>query len=184
MKKSGSTIDSFLKKMQQQMGVEIIGFAAYRNNEGKLCAFEYVLPLFSRLLQSNFHIASPLRMTPLLKHILRRLTNSLESGQNGLHKRVMLADLYPVHLFTWLHWLLGAREGEDEEDEEPKELESSPWKELLDLDDDGLLSLKSWTDVNTLKANKKTIAVAFREVIRQAWSKYFLYYYFPYLTSV
>jgi len=44
MKKSGHTIESFLKKMQQQMGVEIIGFAAYRDSEGKLCTFEYVAP--------------------------------------------------------------------------------------------------------------------------------------------
>ena len=42
MKKSGPTIESFLKKMQKQMGVAIIGFAAYRDSEGKLCTFEYV----------------------------------------------------------------------------------------------------------------------------------------------
>ena len=42
MKKSGPTIESFLKKMEQQMGVSIIGFAAYRDSEGKLCTFEYV----------------------------------------------------------------------------------------------------------------------------------------------
>ena len=41
-KKSGQTIETFLKKMQQQMGVVMIGFAAYRNEEGKLCTFEYV----------------------------------------------------------------------------------------------------------------------------------------------
>ena len=45
MKKSGPTIDSFLKKMQQQMGVAIVGCAAYRDSEGKLCTFEYVIPL-------------------------------------------------------------------------------------------------------------------------------------------
>ena len=46
MKKSGPTIESFLKKIQQQMGVAIIGVAAYRDTEGKLCTFEYVtLPL-------------------------------------------------------------------------------------------------------------------------------------------
>jgi len=47
MKKSGPTIDSFLKKMQQQMGVAIVGCAAYRDAEGKLCTFEYVTPLSS-----------------------------------------------------------------------------------------------------------------------------------------
>ena len=43
VKKSGSTIEGFLKKMQQQMGVAIVGFAAYRNEEGKLCTFECVI---------------------------------------------------------------------------------------------------------------------------------------------
>jgi hypothetical protein len=46
MKKSGPTIDAFLRKMQQQMGVAIVGFAAYRDGEGKLCTFEYVTSLF------------------------------------------------------------------------------------------------------------------------------------------
>jgi hypothetical protein len=42
-KKSGPAIEGFLKKMQQQMGVAIVGFAAYRNEEGKLCTFECVI---------------------------------------------------------------------------------------------------------------------------------------------
>jgi hypothetical protein len=41
-KKSGPVINSFLKKIQQQMGVAIVGFAAYRDDTGKLCTFEYV----------------------------------------------------------------------------------------------------------------------------------------------
>lgn len=41
-KKSGPAVDAFLKKMQEQMGVAMVGFAAYRNEEGKLCTFEYV----------------------------------------------------------------------------------------------------------------------------------------------
>ena len=44
MKKSGPTIECFLRKMQQQMGVAIVGFAAYRDSEGRLCTFEYVTP--------------------------------------------------------------------------------------------------------------------------------------------
>ena len=44
-KKSGPTINGFLKKMQEQMGVAIVGVAAYRNDEGKLCTFEYVTSL-------------------------------------------------------------------------------------------------------------------------------------------
>jgi hypothetical protein len=40
-KKSGYAIDNFLKKIDQQMGVAIVGFAAFRDEEGKLCRFEY-----------------------------------------------------------------------------------------------------------------------------------------------
>lgn len=39
-KKAGPVVESFLKKMHEQMGVAIFGFAAYRNEEGKLCTFE------------------------------------------------------------------------------------------------------------------------------------------------
>jgi hypothetical protein len=41
-KKSGPVINSFVKKIQQQMGVAIVGFAAFRDDTGKLCTFEYV----------------------------------------------------------------------------------------------------------------------------------------------
>jgi len=93
MKKSGPTIDSFLKKMDQQMGVAIVGFAAYRDEEGKLCTFEYV-NLLSRptsLTKASLHIASLLRMarrTPLVRNTPGMLTNSLENGENGSHRRV------------------------------------------------------------------------------------------------
>jgi hypothetical protein len=40
-RKSGTTIHKFLEKIQEQMGVAIVGFAAYRNTDGKLCTFEY-----------------------------------------------------------------------------------------------------------------------------------------------
>jgi hypothetical protein len=49
-KKSGPTIEKFLKKIQQQMGVAIVGFAAYRDESGKLCTFEYGLPSLSGLI--------------------------------------------------------------------------------------------------------------------------------------
>lgn len=48
-KKSGPTVEKFLKKIQQQMGVAIVGFAAYRDESGKLCTFEYVIPSFQGL---------------------------------------------------------------------------------------------------------------------------------------
>jgi len=44
MKKSGPAVETFLKKIQQQMGVAIVGVAAYRDSEGKLCTFECVIP--------------------------------------------------------------------------------------------------------------------------------------------
>ena len=57
-KKSGPTVDSFLKKIQQQMGVAIIGFAAYRDDDGKLCTFEYVI--------HSYYFNYKLRFTQLL----------------------------------------------------------------------------------------------------------------------
>lgn len=50
-KKSGPTINRFLKKIQQQMGVAVVGFAAYRNEAGKLCTFEYVISSSQELIQ-------------------------------------------------------------------------------------------------------------------------------------
>jgi hypothetical protein len=40
---------------------------------------------------------------------------------------------------------------------------------LLDDDDDGTLSLKPWKEVTTARANKANVALALREVMRQAW---------------
>jgi hypothetical protein len=39
-KKAGTAVEGFLKGMQQQMGMAIVGVAAFRNEEGKLCTFE------------------------------------------------------------------------------------------------------------------------------------------------
>ena len=57
------------------MGVAIIGFAAYRDEDGKLCTFEYVTllskPIF--LTKACLYIASLLRMTrrvPSIRHTL------------------------------------------------------------------------------------------------------------------
>jgi hypothetical protein len=104
MKKAGPTIESFLDKIQQQMGVAIVGIAAYRDNEGKLCTFEYVIsPTSTLLTRANPYIASALRMrggTPSSKHTPRMLKNSWESGENGLHKRVMSSGFYSFYLLT------------------------------------------------------------------------------------
>ena len=44
-RKSGPAVEKFLKKMQQQMGVAIVGFAAYRDEQGKLLTFKYIISL-------------------------------------------------------------------------------------------------------------------------------------------
>jgi hypothetical protein len=41
---------------------------------------------------------------------------------------------------------------------------------LLD-DDDGSLSLKSWKEVTTTRANKSNVALALRAVMRQVWGE-------------
>jgi hypothetical protein len=102
------------------------------------------------------------------------LNNSLENGENGLHKRVTLADFCSFYLLTRLIFFLGVgstkpNEREDGEDEEPEELENEAWMKLLDDDDDGTLSLKPWKEVTTARANKANVALALREVMRQAW---------------
>ena len=56
---------------------------------------------------------------------------------------------------------------------------------LLNVGDDEILSLKPWKEVAGMKANKTTIALALREIIRQAWGECIIFYcHFPYLTSV
>lgn len=62
-------------------------------------------------------------------------------------------------------------EGDEDEDEEPEKLEVDPWKKFLDIDDDGVFSLKPWREVSALKANKINLALALREVSRQAWGE-------------
>lgn len=70
---------------------------------------------------------------------------------------------------------VGSTEPDDGENEdEPGELANAAWMQLLDMDD-GIFSLKPWQEVCDLKANKVNIALAFREVLRQAWSSYVLF---------
>jgi hypothetical protein len=65
-----------------------------------------------------------------------------------------------------------ANEKEDDESDDQEEPASIDWKQLLNEDDE-IYSLKSWEDVLDLKANKITIVLACREIMRQAWSEYY-----------
>jgi len=64
---------------------------------------------------------------------------------------------------------MDSNEGDDG-DEEPGELAAGSWQRLLAIDDE-TLSLKPWKEVLAMKANKTSIAVALRAVIRQAWGE-------------
>jgi hypothetical protein len=59
---------------------------------------------------------------------------------------------------------------EDDDNGDQEEPSSTDWKLLLD-ENDGVYSLKSWKDVLDLKAIKVNIALACREIMRQAWSE-------------
>ena len=95
----------------------------------------------------------------------------MASGSTGLQKGVMLAEfiLSPIYLTTLVQ---GA---EDDEDEEPEKREGNSWKKCLDIDDEGVISLKSWKEVTALKANKVNLAIALREIVRQAWGEYLFF---------
>lgn len=64
-------------------------------------------------------------------------------------------------------------EGGEGEDEDPGELAKDAWVQLLN-EDDGVYSLKPWKEVLKAKANKTSIGLACREIMRQAWSEYYL----------
>ena len=70
-RKSGSTVDNFLKKMDQQMGVAIVGFAAFRDEGERLCRFEYG--------------SIPLWFAYLLKHLQYRFS-TLDSRPSAFSK--------------------------------------------------------------------------------------------------
>ena len=186
MKKSGPTIDSFLKKMQQQMGVAIVGFAAYRDEEGRLCTFEYVTFLLSR---PHFSYQSwpslsfstkDTREVTFTKAHAGDIDQFLGKWGKWVSQKGNNAGLFLFFPYTHLAILvLGVgstkpNRGEDDEDGEPEE-EADSWMKLLDLDNE-ILSLKSWKEVTALKANRGNIALALRAIIRQAWGESILFY--------
>ena len=63
---------------------------------------------------------------------------------------------------------LEPNEGADEQDEGPV-TKAEAWRQLLT--DEAPLSLKKWTEVGALKANKSSIGLALREYMRQAWGE-------------
>lgn len=81
----------------------------------------------------------------------------------------------PVHLFSPIFNLtfgvlgvgsLEPNEGADQQDEGPVTKDEA-WRQLLT--DEVPPSLKKWTEVSALKANKSNIGLALREYMRQAW---------------
>jgi len=103
-KKSGPTVTSFLKKMQEQMGVAIVGVAAYRDDTGRLCTFEYVtfLMLIGWLRSHSYIVSAPriAEKTHFPRHILRILKTFLGNGASGSQRMVLYTNLYLFHLLT------------------------------------------------------------------------------------
>lgn len=176
--KTGPTITNFLKKIHQQMGVAVVGFAAYRDTNGKLCTFEYItLPH----LQSSF---VKLRSNPhsFCSEDPRKETFSTEHpqdieqflgkwgkwvSQNGIESYSIF-----FYLLTFILGLGSIRpNGGGDDDENPEELAENAWVCLLDLDEEGVYSLKPFEEVLEMKANKINIGLACREIMRQAWSE-------------
>ena len=177
--KTGPTITSFLKKVQQQMGVAIVGFAAYRDEDGKLCTFEYItLPhlqsSFVKLRSNSYSFHSKdLRKENFSTAHSQDIEQFLGKwgkwvSQNGIE--------YCSIFFYLLTFVLGVGSikpngrGDDDDDEDSKKLAGNDWLNLLDLDE-GVYSLKPFEEVLEVEANKVEIGLAFREIMRQAWSE-------------
>jgi hypothetical protein len=127
-RKSGPTISSFLKKIQQQMGVAIVGFAAYRDENGKLCTFECVFPPPSHILflvlMFDFHSfctedprkpSFPQAHTEDVEQLLRKWGNWV--SQNGT-----LTNSHSLHLLILASGIGNTKSNEMNEDEGPEEL--------------------------------------------------------------
>lgn len=84
-KRSGPTVDNFLKKIDQHMGVAIVGFAAFRDEEGKLCRFEYasIPPWLDNLLKvpNTGLVLQILGQVPFPKSTQRRSSNFPKCGE-------------------------------------------------------------------------------------------------------
>ena len=110
--------------------------------------------------------------------MMKRLGDLLKNGETLLHKRVMhtiFLFLLPLNTIIPGIGSIKPNEGGGKETqvaEGSKEPPIASWMNLLDHED-GLLSLKPWDEVAALKPIKGDLSFALREVVRQAWSKYF-----------
>jgi hypothetical protein len=114
-------------------------------------------------------------MKPSPKHIPKMLKIFLEHGGSGLQKMVFSSCLYSFHLLTLVLGVGSTRGngGGGDDDQDPEATEHHPWMQLLN-ENDGVYTLKTLEELKKLKANKNNIARAFRELMRQAWSEYYL----------
>jgi len=84
-------------------------------------------------------------------------------------------NIFQLFFFYLLTLVIGvgstpANQKPDDEDEEPS---STSWTRLLE-EMDGIYSLKPLAEVEEMNPNKVHLSLAFREIVRQAWSKYYL----------
>jgi len=172
-KKSGAAVDAFLKKIQQTMGVAIVGVAVYRNEEGKLCTFEYVI-LLDVVYLINIKLSHRFCTEDSRKNTFPKV-HSKEVEQLHVKWGKWVSQKGTAHLFyifQFLILLLGADGIEPNElsdgDEGLDELANNSWMGLLDVDDDGYYSLKPLEDI---KANKVNLGKALRQIMRQAWGE-------------
>lgn len=94
----------------------------------------------------------------------------MENGGSGSHRKVLYDDSHSLHLLILILGV-GSTKPNEEGDEDPEK--DNDWKQLLN-EDDGVYSLKPWEEVVEMKANKTNIALACREIMRQAWSEYYI----------
>ena len=96
-------------------------------------------------------------------------------------KHGAVIDSYCFHLLTLVLGVGHTKPNRrDEEEEEVVEMAVIPWMELLN-EENGVLSLKPQAEVD---ANRDDLGFAWREVLRQAWSKYYPIINIPFLNPI
>ena len=84
---------------------------------------------------------------------------------------VTWVDLYLPHFLIFVSGVGNTRSNNagDSEDTNPEDLASSDWMQLLEQHN-SIYTLKQRKEVERLGVNKVNIAMALRELMRQAWS--------------